>query len=133
MEIQETGTGASLAIDLPRDRPLWKTLVLGAVIAYSPVAAALVVLTLTVGTFSASGGARTLFGGLTFVSSVVAVVIYLVAAGIAVIFVDRRHEPATFSFWSAFRSVVLFYLAVLLPFIVIAALALLFGVVGNRS
>lgn len=131
--MRDTGTASGLTLTTEQDRPLWKTLVLGAALAYSPVVAALIVLTLTVGTFSASGGARTLFGGLTVISAAVAGVLYLVAAGVAVIYVDRRHEADTFSFWSALRSVVLFYFAVLLPFIAIALLAMATGMIGGRS
>lgn len=63
---------------------------------------------------------------------VVAAVLYLVAAGVAVIYVDRRHELTTFAFWSALRSVILFYLAVLLPFIVIALVVLFTGLLGGQ-
>jgi nitrogen fixation/metabolism regulation signal transduction histidine kinase len=131
--MQEIGAGSGFPLVLDRDRPLWKTLVVGAAIAYSPLVAAFVVLSLTLGTFATSGGTRTLFGGLTFVSGVVSVVLYLVAAGVAVIYVDRRHEAGTFSFWAALRSVVLFYLAVVLPFVVIAAIVVATGVLGGRS
>lgn len=131
--MQQLSGDAVFPVDLDRTRPVWKTIAVGAVIAYSPLVAAAVVLMLTAGSLTQSGGARTLFGGLTVVSGVIAVVLYFVAAGIAVVYVDRRGEPASFSFWSAMKSVLLLYLAVLMPFIVISVLALALGFGGSRS
>jgi hypothetical protein len=131
--VQELSGGAVYPVDLPRTRPLWKTLLVAAVIGYSPLVAVFVVILLTAGSLAQSGDARVLFGGLTLVSGAIAAVLYFVAAGIAVIYIDRRREPETFDFWSAFGSVLLFYLAVMLPFVLIVVLAITLGVVGGRS
>lgn len=113
-------------------RPLWKTHIVAAVIAYSPLLLALVVIVFVTGTSSPNEAMRGLFAGLSVVSGIAAAFLYVVAAGVAVIYVDRRKEPTTFSFWGSVGSVFLLYFAILLPFIVVFAILLLLGGVGSQ-
>jgi hypothetical protein len=73
-----------------------------------------------------------LLTGLSVVSGIAAAFMYIVAAGVAVIYVDRRREPATFSFWGSVGSVFLLYLAILLPFIVVFGIVLMLSAGGSR-
>ena len=130
---QELGAYPIAQYDQGRTRPLWKTLIIGAVIAYSPLLLALVVIVFFFGASSPNEAVSSVLTGLSVVSGVAAAFMYLVAAGVAVIYVDRRREPGTFSFWSAVGSVFLLYLAILLPFIVVFAIALVLGLAGSQS
>jgi hypothetical protein len=61
------------------------------------------------------------------VAFAVAVFLYLVSWGVAVIYVDRRIHPASYSFWRAVGSTALLYFAVLLPILVGIVAVLVIG------
>jgi hypothetical protein len=130
--MQELGASPIAQYELLRARPLWKTLLVGAVIAYSPLLLVFVVLVLFFGASSPNESARSLLTGLSVVSGIAAAFMYIVAAGVAVIYVDRRREPVTFSFWGSVGSVFLLYLAILLPFIVVFGIVLMLSAGGSR-
>jgi hypothetical protein len=108
-----------------RARPLWKTLTGAAIIMYSPLLAALAAVVLFAGTTTPNDIVRVVLGAGGTVVFAVAVFLYLFAYGIAVVYVDRRIHPASYSFWRAVGSTALMYFAVLLPLAIVVLVVML--------
>jgi hypothetical protein len=129
-----SGEPASEALFVPpavRRRPLAKTLVVGALIAYSPLLLLLLAtVVLWTGTLATDRVAATMFGGGTLVFGALAAFAYLFAAQVALIYVDRRDDPRAFSVWGAVGSALLLGFAVLLPILLVGGGLLVLALTG---
>ena len=122
-------TGMTIAISETERRPLWKTLLVALVICYSPVVALILGSVLIFGSSSPNDVVRVLTGAAGVAAFVIAVFLYFFAWGIAVIYVDRRTHPDSYSFWRACGSTDIVYFSALLPILIVILLVVL---AGNR-
>jgi hypothetical protein len=125
-------TTGYIPFQLPQRRPLWKTILVGMFLAYSPLAILLVVGMLLLGTTSPNRAIASVSSGASVFGVVVLIFAYLTAGQIALIYVDRRDDPSRYSFWRAVGSTLLLYFVILLPIFIIGIIAVGVAVQASR-